>query len=271
MADERPPIEDLPLSVFNFDAVRFQPAARYINLRLDPIHTCNLHCVYCHGARSDKTIEMDDLRDFMHTKVLSLSYFQVGCGMEPTLDPRLADIILMIGNSPARPDGYFGLQTNGLLLHRHDVQKMLAGGLNNLSVSLDTADPAMQRELRDGMSLRKVLRNVEQFSKAAPDVFLTFICVVTSANIAQTETMVELALSLGARRVIFREVLYSPTSRIVDHARMPALLLVPGEFARMTGRIRSRFDGQIDLMFAATESLDQLHARMEQSWTDAVS
>jgi molybdenum cofactor biosynthesis enzyme MoaA len=257
-------IDDCPLSVRNFDAIQRQPAARYVHLRFDPIHTCNLHCVYCHNIRSDQIIETEALREFLQTKVLSVSFFQVGCGMEPTLDERLADIILMIANSPARPETAFVLQTNGLLLHRHDVQKMLAGGLTNLSVSLDTADPDMQRELRDGMSLRKVVRNVEQFRKAAPDIFLEFVCVVTSVNIGHIENLVDLALSIGGSRVIFREVLYSTANQIVDHARMPALLLKPGEFAAMSERIRQRFDGRIQLLFAGRSLLDQSRDQMRE-------
>ena len=198
MSLEVPVFADCQIDAHNIDAVLNQrPPARYQHIRLDPNSTCNLHCVYCHNGRSDRIIDAELPRRFLATKVLGVEYFQVGCGMEPTLDRRLADIILMIGQSPARPSGDFKLQTNGLLLHRHDQAKMLEAGLNTLSVSLDAADPQMQRELRDGMSINKVLRNVENFRKAMPDAFIEFVSVVTSANISQMDSLVDLAIISG--------------------------------------------------------------------------
>lgn len=253
-ADET--ISDCQLNVYNFATLLEQPPARYGALRFDLNNTCNLQCVYCHNHRSDQTIDAASLRHFLATKVLGVEHFQVGCIMEPTLDSRLADIVEMIGQSPARPAGAFVLQTNGLLLHRHDQAKMVGAGLTNLSVSLDAADPQMQRGLRDGMSLHKVVRNVESFRQAFPKIFVEFISVVTSANIDHMESLVDLALSLGLHRVIFREVLYYPESDVVDHIRMPGLILSPGEFDVMAERVHARFAGQLELLFAPNEDLN---------------
>jgi MoaA/NifB/PqqE/SkfB family radical SAM enzyme len=255
-------ISDCQVDAHNIEALLQRPPARYQNIRLDPNNTCNLHCVYCHNGRSDKIIEIETLRQFLATKVLGAEFFQVGCGMEPTLDPRLAEIIMMIGQSPARPRGDFKLQTNGLLLHRHDQGKMVTAGLTHLSVSLDAADPQMQRELRDGMSIKKVLRNIENFRKGAPDAFIEFVSVVTSANIDHMESLVDLALNSEVKRVIFREVLYYPGNDVVDHSRMPALLLRPGEFEAMAQYIRGRFADRIELLFAPNEDLNATALQM---------
>ena len=53
--------------------------------------------------------------------------------------------------------------------------------------------------------------------------------------------------------MIFREVLYYPDSKIVDHSKMPGLLLRPGEFDIMAQRIRASFADRIELMFAPNE------------------
>src|SRR5215471_18737267 len=262
MQHEDAVVADCQLNVYNFETLRRRPPARYQALRFDPNNTCNLQCVYCHNHRSDQVIEAEALREFLATKVLGVSFFQVGCVMEPTLDKRLADLIVMIGQSRARPDSVFILQTNGLLLHRHDHGKMIDAGLTNLSVSLDTADPQMQRELRGGMSLDKVLRNIESFRKAAPHVSIELISVVTSSNVGQMEGLVDVALGVGAKRVIFREVIYYPDSDVVDHARMPALLLRAGEFDAMAQRVRARFGGRLELLFAPNESLHASARRM---------
>ncbi len=249
-------ISDFQLNVYNFNAALNGPAARYATIRFDPNNTCNLHCVYCHNHRSDQTIDEGLFRRFLAEKVLDVSYFQVGCIMEPTLDRRLTDFLLAISQSPARPTDILMLQTNGLLLHTHDATKIAAAGVTNLSVSLDVADPLMQKELRSGMSLAKVVRNIENFRKAAPTVAVEIISVVTTSNIDRTPGLVDLAINLGAHRVIFRELLYYPDSDVVDHARMRELLLKPGDFKRMAASLKSLFPNRIEMVFAENDALD---------------
>jgi MoaA/NifB/PqqE/SkfB family radical SAM enzyme len=249
-------IPDFQLNVYNFDAASRAPPARYSAIRFDPNNTCNLHCVYCHNTRSDQTIDEGLFRRFLAEKVQQVSYFQVGCIMEPTLDRRLADFLLAISQSPARPTDTLMLQTNGLLLHTHDAAKIVAAGVTNLSVSLDVADPITQKELRSGMSLAKVVRNIENFRTAAPLINLEIISVVSTSNIDKMPGLVDLAINLGAKRIIFRELLYYPESDVVDHSRMPALLLKSGDFQMMANSVKHQFSDRIEMIFAANDELD---------------
>jgi MoaA/NifB/PqqE/SkfB family radical SAM enzyme len=249
-------IADFQLDVGNFDKAILSEPNRYSVIRFDPNNTCNLHCVYCHDRRSDRTIDVDLFRQFLSEKVLEVAYFQVGCGMEPTMDRRLTDFLAVIGNSPSRPKDTFVLQTNGILLHTHAAAKMVDAGLTSLSVSLDVADPQTQKELRGGMSLAKVVRNIENFRKAAPSISLEIISVVSSSNIEQMPGLVDLAINLGAKHVIFRELLYYPESDIVDHARMPKLLLRHGEFQAMMEALNASYADRIKMYFAPNDTLD---------------
>ena len=272
MDDERRRFSDFQLNVYNFESASKSKPGRYATIRFDPNNTCNLHCVYCHNHRSDQTIDAEQFRQFLAEKVRDVSYFQVGCIMEPTMDRRLTDFLLTIARSPARPAHTLMLQTNGLLLHTHDHGKMVEAGLTNLSVSLDVADPQTQKELRSGMSLAKVVRNIETFRKAAPDVSVEIISVVSTSNVDQMPGLVDLALNLGARRVILRELLYYPMEvrRVVDQSRMRQLLLKVGEFQRMTESLRAAFNGRIEMIFAPNETLDALARKMlNESRTEA--
>jgi MoaA/NifB/PqqE/SkfB family radical SAM enzyme len=249
-------IHDCQLNVYNFRILQAGPASRYRVLRFDLNNTCNLHCVYCHNDRSDDIIDTEEFSAFLQTKVIETAAFQVGCVMEPTLDKRLADIMLIIANSPAKPTHEYILQTNGILLHLHDHGKMNDSGLTRLSVSMDAADPEIQKSLRGGMSIQKVIRNVEGFRKECPLVSVEFITTVTSANVDKLEALVELGLGLGIQRFVFRELFYYPDNEIVDHSRMPGLLLKTGQFSEMTERIQARYQGKTDLIFASNETLD---------------
>jgi len=255
-------IQDCQLNVYNFETTMQNAPANYAALRFDSNNTCNLHCVYCHNHRSDDVIDDARFHEFLHTKVGSMGVFQVGCIMEPTLDKRLADLILQIAESPAKPAHHFILQTNGILLHRHDQGKLRQAGLTRLSVSMDAADPATQKELRNGTSLERVLRNIREFIVACPETSVEFITTVTRANVEKMDDLVALGLDLGIQRFIFREVFYYPENNVVDHARMPDLLLREGEFRGMMERVLGRFEGATNFMFVDNQTLHESAKRM---------
>jgi MoaA/NifB/PqqE/SkfB family radical SAM enzyme len=253
MTDQVP---DCQLNVYNFATLQASAPARYGALRFDPNNTCNLQCVYCHNHRSNEVIDTAAFSRFVEEKVIGVEMFQFGCVMEPTLDKRLSDLMLIVSRSPARPTVDLMLQTNGTLLHRHDHGKMVEAGLTRLSVSMDAAEPETQKALRDGTSLTKVTRNVSAFIAACPHTSVEFITTVTTANIDKLESLVALGLDLGVRRFVFRELFYYPDSNVVDHARMPALLLRVGQFTALEERLRTRFTGGVEMIFVANERLD---------------
>jgi molybdenum cofactor biosynthesis enzyme MoaA/SAM-dependent methyltransferase len=255
-------IQDSQLNVYNFKTKIDGALANYVALRFDPNNTCNLHCVYCHNHRSDEVIEQELFDQFLHTKVGTITDFQFGCIMEPTLDKRMADFMLQIARSPARPTRNFILQTNGILLHRHDHEKFREAGLTLLSVSMDAADSTTQKELRNGTSLAKVLRNVKSFIEACPETKPEFITTVTRSNIQKIEDLVALGLDIGISGFTFREIFYYPENDVVDHTRMPGLLLREGEFKEMTERVLGRFDGKADFCFVDNNSLHASAKRM---------
>jgi molybdenum cofactor biosynthesis enzyme MoaA len=247
--------KDSQLNVYNFETLSAREPSDYEYLRFDPNNTCNLHCVYCHNHRSDAVIDAESFREFLHTKVGRVANFQVGCIMEPTLDKRLVDFMLMIANSPAKPVRDLILQTNGILLHTHDHGKMRDAGLTRLSVSMDSVDPEAQKDLRSGTSLRKVLRNLADFIPACPGTSLDFITTVTRVNVGKVQELVAAGLDMGVRSFIFREVFYYPDNDIVDHSRMPELVLREGEFREMMDRVLGRFDGAANFLFADNQFL----------------
>jgi sulfatase maturation enzyme AslB (radical SAM superfamily) len=253
--------KDAQINVWNLSQLEEQPASRFKYIRFDPNNTCNLRCVYCHNPRTSDVIETERFQRFISTKVISVDEFQVGCVMEPTLDPRLADLLLMVAESPAKPTKKLILQTNGLLLHRHDVAKIKAAGLTDISVSVDAADPRTQRSLRGGASLEKITRNVSRFLSAC-DASCTFICTVTRSNVKSLADLVHLGIQIGVKEFVFREMFYIQNNDIVDHERMPQLVLQPGEFVDLQERLVAEFGRTVNLRFADNKALDSSTDRM---------
>jgi sulfatase maturation enzyme AslB (radical SAM superfamily) len=243
-------LKDAQLNVYNFRDMSNLPPSSFAAIRFDPNNTCNLHCVYCHNHRSTETIAEEDLRTYLYSRVISVDHFQVGCIMEPTLDSRLADLMLTISHSPAKPTQTFMLQTNGILLHRHDTAKLRDAGLSLLSVSVDAAEPDTQKELRNGTSLDKVIRNLDTFHNQLSEVAIDFITTVTTSNVGKMRKLVELGMNHGVSRFIFREVFYHPENDIVDHSRMPDLLLKAGQFDDMKQDLLATYGTEANFVFS---------------------
>ena len=186
--------------------------------------------------------------------------------MEPTLDSRLCDFVEMIAESKARPSKDFILQTNGLLLHRHDYQRLAGAGINLISISIDVAEPETQKALRGGMSLEKLLRNVKDFRARCPDIAVEFITTVTTANVEKADSLVTLGLENGIRRFTFREVFYLPENHIVDHSRMPNLVLTAGQFEAMRVWILRQFGEKAEFIFADSNTLNRSWRNMAKRW-----
>jgi len=248
--------KECQLNVYNFKKLRAQSPSKFGFIYFDPNNNCNLHCVYCHNHRSDDIIVTDDFQSFIENNVISTANFQMGCIMEPTLDPRLCNLMLMVANSPAKPNKAFLLQTNGILLHKHDYGKIRDARLTHLSVSIDAADPETQKFLRSGTSLKKVISNVVSFRKSCPEIEVIFTTTVTSKNVRKMENLVAVGLEVGVNRFYIREVFYHPDNNVVDHERTPGLLLKENDFSRMKQNLIAKFGTPAHFVFQDLKAIE---------------
>lgn len=236
----------------NIDFMMTQPRRSFSWIGFDSIDDCNLHCLYCHNPRTKKLTDADQFRKFLTEKVEQVRVFQIGCAMEPSLDPRMVDFLEAITDTPAHPIGQFKVHTNGTLLNRHDPARMLAAGLTHLSVSIDTANEDTFARLRGGAKLDRVFRNIKKFHRACPDVTIQFIATVNKANVDEMDLLIEKGIDVGASRFHFREMFHSPGGRVVDDQKVAELVLEPGVFERMQARIEADYLGKVGLFFGSS-------------------
>jgi molybdenum cofactor biosynthesis enzyme MoaA len=254
-------VPEFLLNVWNIASMVDRAPRTFGAIRFDSNNNCNVHCVYCHNFRSEELVDTADFRAFLSTAVVSVDDFQIGCGMEPTLDPRLCDFMDIVAGSPVRPRRHFRLQTNGILLHRHDHGRMRAAGLTHLSVSVDSPQASTHKDLRGGTSLAKVERNLRAFHAACPSVRMVFLTTVTSANIGSLRELVTWGMDVGAAEFVFRQMFYRPDSLLVDHSRMPALLVKAEEFAQCKRSIIAEFAPRARIVFLEDSTLVRGAAR----------
>jgi len=256
IARQRPAPRDAQLNVYNVKQMLAQEPQRFAFLRFDSNNDCNVRCVYCHNHRSKEVVATEDLCTFLERNVIMVENFQIGCIMEPTLDPRMCDLMMLVDNSRGRPTNTFLLQTNGILLHKHDQAKMRDAGLTHVCVSIDAADPAIHKTLRGGSSMAKVGANIESLRRHSPSIKLVFLTTVTNLNIHAMEDLVKFGLGLAVNKFVMREVFYFPDNNVVDHSKMTNILLEENDFALMKERLLATFGGRVSFDFADASFLD---------------
>jgi MoaA/NifB/PqqE/SkfB family radical SAM enzyme len=231
----------LNLNIYNFRKIRQWPRRDFEFVRFDPNNDCNIQCVYCQNVRSKEIIGGDEFTLFLTENVGSVQHFQFGCRMEPTLDPRLVEMMHLVANSAAKPKHLFRLQTNGILLHRHDHGKMREAGLNYLTVSMDSVEPSVFKQLRGGASVKKVLRNISKFHRVCPAVRVAFITTVTSANIGLINELIEEGLNVGVSVFNLRQMVYHSENPVGDHSAISALAISDQMFEEVREQVQAKY------------------------------
>ena len=80
---------------------------------------------------------------------------------EPLLNPDIVEMVSLARDSGIAKEIAFA--TNGVLLDEHIAKELIAAGLGELYVSLESLDPARYSEIRAGAHLSDVVRNVNRF------------------------------------------------------------------------------------------------------------
>lgn len=134
---------------------------RTIGLYVDPTLACNLRCRMCQFSSEEmrRTTLRGRITDealaalpaaLMH-RALKL---QIGCGAEPTVDPRTTSIIAS-GRAAGVP--YISITTNGQLLTPALLDEYITAGLNEVTVSLHGVTASTYQALMPGASYERFL------------------------------------------------------------------------------------------------------------------
>jgi molybdenum cofactor biosynthesis enzyme MoaA len=259
-------LDTLQITPVNIQRILSMPAKLSVRyLLLDPIDTCNAHCLYCPNLRTNKKMELDDFEALLE-KLERPNVFQLGCGQEPTVDSRLPRFFQLISASPSKPVT-LQMITNGMLLDRFDPSVFVANGLEVLMLSIDTTDAEVNDTLRIGTKLSKMLANIRQFRQQCPKVRLTFSTVVSTATIDSIQELVLLGQDLGVSLYFFREVSdYSNHPRDPRYlVEMPRLLLPPGQFQLMQERLTERWPSG-PFRFLSRPFIDHRRTTVRGAW-----
>ena len=139
------------------------------DLRISVMDRCNFRCPYCmpestYGEhftflRNDQRLSFNEIeRVCRAAAALGVSKLRL-TGGEPLLRPRLAELVARLRRIDGITD--LAMTTNGVLLPRH-ASALRDAGLDRVTVSLDTIDPALFHRMSGGRgALEDVLAGIE--------------------------------------------------------------------------------------------------------------
>jgi MoaA/NifB/PqqE/SkfB family radical SAM enzyme len=124
-------------------------------LQVEPTTRCNFGCGFCVGRRLDQSdlALADYVRALEHFS--ELERVELHGEGEPTLHPELPEMVRLAHERGARVSTI----TNGSLLTRARVEKLLAAGMDALFVSIESAEPEAFQAIRGG-KLAKVREGI---------------------------------------------------------------------------------------------------------------
>lgn len=238
------------ISHLNIDDSKFLDSQDVNLFLLDTIYTCNLHCLYCHNRRHKEKLSLSQLQSFLDKKIRHVNMFQIGCAMEPTMDNRLLSFAKLIQQSHAKPKNSFRLQTNGTLLHKHDIPALLDVGLNNFHISFDSTDELVHKTLRGGSDLKIIKSNIEHLASNHPQAKIIFVCTVNKLNLDGLNDLCKYAVFNNIQSINFRKMFYFPNSQIIkEHDTMANIALSNDEFLLKMKEIKDAYSKSLNIIY----------------------
>ena len=170
------------------------------SLRLSVTDRCNLRCGYCMPEADYAWLPRVDILDFEEITRLARIFATAGAtrlrltGGEPLLRRDLPALVAQLADAVQWDD--LALTTNGILL-APVADALKAAGLQRITVSLDTLDPACFKALTRSDELPRVREGLEQAARVFPGFKIDTV-VMRGVNEDEIGALVVEAARLGA-------------------------------------------------------------------------
>ena len=119
-----------------------------VTLSIETVNRCNLACVMCHlphFIKDKTTLTVDDLEKvFTEAEEMGIPAINIGNGHEPLL---YKDVDKMIDSAVEHKIMDLLMFTNGHLLNKERVEKVLNSGVTRVFISLDAATEETYNEI----------------------------------------------------------------------------------------------------------------------------
>lgn len=133
-------------------------------LRISIIERCNLRCQYCMPEEGVPLHEKSSILSFEEIEQIATWLAEIGLkkiritGGEPTVRKHLPDLFSRLNKIPTI--NTLAMTTNGILLSDM-LPDLVANGLKQVNISLDTLDPHKFEQLTRRPGIEKVLKSID--------------------------------------------------------------------------------------------------------------
>ena len=184
------------------------PKRRWRLLQVESAIACNLNCVMCPWREITKNaanhgLMSPEVWNVIRPHLSEIKSIDFTGGGEPLLQPKLPEWIAE-ANAQGCETGFL---SNGLLLRKEKLQRILDAGVDWICISMDGADAEMYEKIRIGSNFERVCENVGNIaglrSGNHPKTMINF--VLMDLNFHQMEEIVRLAARLGVDQINFKQ------------------------------------------------------------------
>jgi MoaA/NifB/PqqE/SkfB family radical SAM enzyme len=168
---------------------------------------CNLRCKMC-GVCEHENMRHDNELTTDEWKQVILSLKKMRCalisssGGEPLLRDDFYDIIRF-----AREQNIaFHMCTNGILLNRDRVLRLRDSGVNTVSISVESPDPAIHEQLRGKGTFEKTIAGIRRLRELAPEIHVGINYLITAINYHDMDRMIPFAEELDVHQLKFAPI-----------------------------------------------------------------
>ncbi len=191
----------------------------------EPTVLCNLDCfqaVCAPGAglaatRGRKSFPLDEFQALLREvgpRLIRLDFFNYG---EPFLHPQALDMIELVKRQ--YPHVYLYTSTNGLLLNKEKIARLVRSGIDEVTFSVDGADQRTYGRYRQGGDFSRVLANMAALVREKKNLgrevpFINWRCILFQWNdsFLQMARVRRLAKKIGVDRLTWEITDHPPTA-----------------------------------------------------------
>jgi len=181
---------------------------RWRLLQVESAIACNLDCVMCPWREitrnpQNRGLMSDGVWAAIRPYLSEVNSIDFTGGGEPLLQPKLEEWIAEAKQAGCET----GFLSNGLLLKKDRLKRILDSGIDWICISMDGATADVYNEIRIGSDFERVCANVANIAELrtgkTPKTMINF--VLMRINFHQVEDMLYLAARLGIDQVNFKQ------------------------------------------------------------------
>jgi len=237
----------------NINTLKFKEPQDIEIFYFDSLFTCNIKCIYCHHYRNTNPVKIEDFKRFLDTQVNSIGEFSLGCGMEPTMDKRMVDFAEIVGSHIKKPR-WLKLQTNGTILHHHDLDRLFSVGVNSVCFSLDSVDATVHKVHRGASDLDQIIKNIKTVREKLSHGIVGLMATVTRLSAPKLDEFLEFAVNNGINGVCIKKMYHYPENNMIkDHDWMRSMILTEEEFINICEPLKNKYKDKLWFIFEAEE------------------